>query len=121
MRGEKNGAKRESGTGRDDYGGALKNGMKADDLLAAYKSARANLNDRRKQNSDAFPPGRATPRGLAKVNPDLVVRDKNGEIYTVRYEAVNAVLLNEFRKSIRGCRALEKQVEKLTAGLQKAE
>jgi septal ring factor EnvC (AmiA/AmiB activator) len=35
---------------------------------------------------------------VAKVNPDLVVRDANGEIYTVRYEAVNAMLLNEFLK-----------------------
>jgi hypothetical protein len=33
---------------------------------------------------------------VAEVNPDLVVRDENGEIYTVRYEAVNAMLLNEF-------------------------
>jgi hypothetical protein len=33
---------------------------------------------------------------VAKVNPDLVVRDDNGEIYTVRYDAVNAMLLNEF-------------------------
>jgi len=32
------------------------------------------------------------------VNPDLVVRDDLGEIYTVRYEAVNAMLLNEFLK-----------------------
>ncbi|PYK60609.1 MAG: hypothetical protein DME43_04750 [Verrucomicrobia bacterium] len=35
---------------------------------------------------------------VAKVNPDLVVRDDHGEIYTVRYEAVNAMLLNEFLK-----------------------
>jgi hypothetical protein len=35
---------------------------------------------------------------VAKVNPDLVVRDKNGEIYTVRYDVVNAMLLNEFLK-----------------------
>jgi trimeric autotransporter adhesin len=35
---------------------------------------------------------------VAKVCPDLVLRDKNGEIYTVRYEAVNAMLLNEFLK-----------------------
>jgi len=34
----------------------------------------------------------------ADVNQDLVVRDKNGEIYTVRYDAVNAMLLNEFLK-----------------------
>ena len=35
---------------------------------------------------------------VAKVNPDLVARDNNGEIYTVRYDAVNAMLLNEFLK-----------------------
>jgi hypothetical protein len=35
---------------------------------------------------------------VAEINPDLVVRDENGEIYTVRYEAVNAMLLNEFLK-----------------------
>ncbi len=63
---------------------------------------------------------------VAKVNPDLVVRDKNGEIYTVRYDAVNAMLLNEFLKAHaafvreqRKMEQLEKQVEKLTAGLQK--
>ena len=38
---------------------------------------------------------------VAAVNPDLVVRDDNGEIYTVRYEAVNAMLLNEFLKEHR--------------------
>ena len=36
--------------------------------------------------------------GVAKVNPDLVTRDRKGEIYSVRYEAVNAMLLNEFLK-----------------------
>ena len=35
---------------------------------------------------------------VAQVNPDLVVRDGKGEIYTVRYDAVNAMLLNEFLK-----------------------
>ena len=35
---------------------------------------------------------------VAKVNPDLVTRDRQGEIYSVRYEAVNAMLLNEFLK-----------------------
>jgi hypothetical protein len=38
---------------------------------------------------------------VAAVNPDLVVRDKNHEIYTVRYDAVNAMLLNEFLKQHR--------------------
>ena len=35
---------------------------------------------------------------VAEVNPDLVIRDDKGEIYTVRYDAVNAMLLNEFLK-----------------------
>ena len=38
---------------------------------------------------------------VAKVNPDLVARDAQGKVYTVRYEAVNAMLLNEFLKEHR--------------------
>jgi len=38
---------------------------------------------------------------VEKVNPDLVARDAKGEVYTVRYEAVNAMLLNEFLKEHR--------------------
>jgi hypothetical protein len=63
---------------------------------------------------------------VAEVNPDLVVRDENGEIYTVRYEAVNAMLLNEFLKEHRTVQDLkstvvkqEKQIEALTTGLRK--
>jgi hypothetical protein len=63
---------------------------------------------------------------VAQANPDLVVRDENGEIYTVRYDAVNAMLLNEFLKEHRKNEEQEatiarqqKQIEALTAGLQK--
>ena len=56
---------------------------------------------------------------VEKVNPDLVARDAEGKVYTVRYEAVNAMLLNEFLKEHRKVQGLQKQVEKLTAGLQK--
>jgi hypothetical protein len=38
---------------------------------------------------------------VAQVNPDLVVHDKDGEIYAVRYDTVNAMLLNELRKEHR--------------------
>ena len=38
---------------------------------------------------------------VVKVSPDLVARDRNGDITTVRYEAVNAMLLNEFLKEHR--------------------
>jgi uncharacterized coiled-coil protein SlyX len=61
------------------------------------------------------------------------VRDENGEIYSVRYDAVNAMLLNEFLKEHRKIEEQEatiaqlkrdsaeqrKQIETLTAGLQK--
>jgi hypothetical protein len=56
---------------------------------------------------------------VAAVNPDLVVRDEKGDIYTVRYEAVNAMLLNEFIKARRQIDVQQKQIEALTAGLQK--
>jgi trimeric autotransporter adhesin len=51
------------------------------------------------------------------VNPDLVVRDSGGKPYTVRYDAVNAMLLNEFLKEHRKIAALESGVAQLTAGL----
>jgi uncharacterized coiled-coil protein SlyX len=77
---------------------------------------------------------------VEKVNPDLVTRDTKGEVYTVRYEAVNAMLLNEFLKAHRKMEEQEatiarlkstvakqetaaahqqEQIEALTAGLQK--
>ena len=67
---------------------------------------------------------------VAKVNPDLVVRDKEGKPYSVRYDQVNAMLLNEFLKEHRkveqqrkdfeaALAQQQKQVDTLTAGLQK--
>jgi trimeric autotransporter adhesin len=63
---------------------------------------------------------------VEKVNPDLVVRDKEGKPYSVRYDQVNAMLLNEFLKEHRRVEELEanaaqqrQQIDALTAGLQK--
>jgi len=63
---------------------------------------------------------------VEKVNPDLVVRDKEGKPYSVRYDQVNAMLLNEFLKEHKACveehrtvEELKKEVAALTAGLQK--
>ena len=74
---------------------------------------------------------------VEKMNPDLVVRDKEGKPYSVRYDQVNAMLLNEFLKEHRRFETLQaslaqqqkdfqatfkqqqKQIEALTAGLQK--
>jgi len=52
---------------------------------------------------------------VAEVIPDLVVRDDQGEIYTVRYEAVNAMLLNEFLKEHKKVEAEHSQIEKQEA------
>ena len=74
---------------------------------------------------------------VAEVNPDLVTHNAKGDIYTVRYEAVNAMLLNEFLKEHRRVQELEatiaqqqkdfqfkfgeqeKQIEALASGLQR--
>src|SRR5205814_8672540 len=70
---------------------------------------------------------------VEKVNPDLVARDAEGKVYTVRYEAVNAMLLNQFLKEDRSVEEQkatvaqlkknvaeqQKQIEALTTGLQK--
>jgi hypothetical protein len=74
---------------------------------------------------------------VAAVSQDLVMRDDNGEIYTVRYDAVNAMLLNEFlnehrkneeqqatvtelKKELQANAARQqKQIDALTEGLQK--
>jgi hypothetical protein len=56
---------------------------------------------------------------VAKVNPDLVVRDRKGDIYSVRYEAVNAMLLNEFLKEHRTVQDLKKEIAALRTDFQK--
>jgi len=56
---------------------------------------------------------------VEKVNPDLVARDEDGKVSTVRYEAVNAMLLNEFLKEHRTVQELEKQIQALTTTVQK--
>jgi hypothetical protein len=67
---------------------------------------------------------------VEKVNPNLIVRDREGRPYSVRYDQVNAMLLNEFLKEHAKVEQLkkdleskiveqQKQIEALTAGLQK--
>ena len=52
---------------------------------------------------------------VERVNPDLVARDSEGKVYTVRYEAVNAMLLNEFLKQHRTVQELKSTVAKQEA------
>jgi len=55
---------------------------------------------------------------VAKVNPTLVLRDKEGKPYTVRYDAVNAMLLNEFLKEHRKNEAQQATIAQLKSGLE---
>jgi Skp family chaperone for outer membrane proteins len=54
---------------------------------------------------------------VEEINPDLVTRDAKGAIYTVRYEAVNAMLLNEFLKEHRTVQEQQKEIDALKAQL----
>ena len=55
---------------------------------------------------------------VAKVNPDLVTHDARGDISTVRYEAVNVMLLNEFLKEHKKVQALEATVAQQQKGME---
>ena len=75
---------------------------------------------------DGIPQFGLVAEQVEKVSPDLVARDKEGRPYSVRYEAVNAMLLNEFLKEHKTVQEqgetiarLQKQIEALTVGLQK--
>jgi septal ring factor EnvC (AmiA/AmiB activator) len=54
---------------------------------------------------------------VEKVNPDLVAHDEKGQIYTVRYEAVNAMLLNEFLKAHRKAQQQEATITELKSAM----
>ncbi len=86
-----------------------------------------------KSDNTATPQFGLIAEEVAEVNADLVVRDDQGKPYTVRYEAVNAMLLNEFLKEHRTMQEQketiaqlkqdfaeqQKQIEALAAGLQR--
>jgi hypothetical protein len=82
------------------------------------------------RHSAGTPQSGAVTEDVEKTNPDLVVRDKEGKPYSVRYEQVNAMLLNEFLKEHRkveqqrkdfeaALAKQQKQIKALAAGLQK--
>ena len=108
---------------------------KASEALLALKPV--TFHYKPELDPDAIPQFGLIAEQVEKVNPDLVVRGEDGKVMTVRYEAVNAMLLNEFLKEHRQVeeqRALitqqrkdfeaiiaqqQKQIEALTATVQK--
>ena len=88
---------------------------KASEAILALKPV--TFHYKQEIDPDGTPQFGLVAEDVAKVNPDLVVRDAEGKIYTVRYDAVNAMLLNEFLKEHRQVQEQRKQIEKLTAQL----
>jgi hypothetical protein len=101
---------------------------KASEAILALKPV--TFRYKKELDRDGIPQFGLVAEDVEKVNPDLVMRDADGKVYTVRYDAVNAMLLNEFLKEHRKVEQLkndfeskiaqqQKQIEALTAGLQK--
>jgi Chaperone of endosialidase len=95
---------------------------KASEAILAVKPV--TFRYKKEVDSTGIPQFGLVAEQVAKVNPALVDRDAKGEIYTVRYEAVNAMLLNEFLKEHRTVQELEatvsqqqKEIHALTASL----
>jgi trimeric autotransporter adhesin len=107
---------------------AIKPMDKASEAILALKPV--TFRYRHELDPDGIPQFGLVAEQVEKVNPDLVARDEQGKPYTVRYEAVNAMLLNEFLKEHAKVEQLrkdfeskiaeqQKQIEALTAGLQR--
>jgi Chaperone of endosialidase len=114
---------------------AIKPMDKASEALLALKPV--TFRYKQELDPDGIPQFGLVAEQVEKVNPDLVVRDEDGKVNTVRYEAVNAMLLNEFLKEHGQVQQLkatvaqqqeefhakfahqQKQIEALTATVQK--
>jgi len=97
---------------------------KASEAILALKPV--TFHYKKELDPDGIPQFGLVAEQVEKVRPDLVARDKEGKPYTVRYDAVNAMLLNEFLKEHKTVQEqgetiarLQKQIEALTAGLEK--
>ena len=55
---------------------------------------------------------------MEKINPDLIVRDEEGKAYSVRYETVNAMLLNEFLKEHRKNEEQQATIAQMKSGME---
>jgi len=114
---------------------AIKPMDKASEAILALKPVTFRYKE--ELDPDKIPQFGLVAKEVEKVNPDLVVRDEDGKVNSVRYEAVNVMLLNEFIKEHRQVQQLkatvaqqqeelrakiaqqQKQIEALTATVQK--
>jgi hypothetical protein len=103
---------------------AIKPMDKASEAILALKPV--TFRYKKELDPDKIPQFGLVAEEVEKVNPDLVARGEDGKVNTVRYEAVNAMLLNEFLKEHGQVQQLkatvaqqQKQIEALTAAVQK--
>jgi hypothetical protein len=94
---------------------AIKPMDKASEVILALKPV--TFHYKQEIDPDGIPQFGLVAEEVEKVNPDLVARDEQGKPYTIRYEAVNAMLLNEFLKEHRKVEELEAGMKVLTASL----
>ena len=90
------------------YKDAIKPMDKASEAILSLKPV--TFRYKKDLDPNAIPQFGLVAEQVEKVNPDLVARDEEGKPYTVRYEAVNAMLLNEFLKEHRKVEELEATV-----------
>ncbi len=90
---------------------------KASDAILALKPV--TFRYKKEIDPDAIPQFGLVAEDVEKVNPALVVHDEQGKPFTVRYEAVNAMLLNEFLKEHQKVEELKKDFKATIAQQQK--
>src|SRR5213079_2949557 len=90
---------------------AIKPMDKASEAILALKPV--TFRYKKELDPDAIPQFGLVAEEVEKINPDLVARDAKGEVYTVRYEAVNAMLLNEFLKEHRRVETQQSMIAEL--------
>jgi trimeric autotransporter adhesin len=90
---------------------AIKSMDKASEAILALKPVTFRYKE--EVDPDGIPQFGLIAEEVEKINPDLVGRDENGNVSVVRYEAVNAMLLNEFLKDHRRAVESQRKVEKL--------
>ncbi len=88
---------------------------KASEAILALKPV--TFHYKKEVDPDGTPQFGLVAEQVEKVNPDLVARDEEGKVYTVRYKAVNAMLLNEFLKEHRTVQEQQKEIDALKAEL----
>jgi Chaperone of endosialidase len=90
---------------------------KASEAILALKPV--TFRYKKELDPDGIPQFGLVAEQVEKVNPDLVVRDADGKINTVRYEAVNAMLLNEFLKEHHKVEEQQATIAQLKSGAEK--